>query len=313
MSKFSQKRVAIVGAGVSGLATAVSMLKAGIQPTIFDRTSGIGGMWNDGEKPYWTSMRTNISKFTTVLSDLAWPSDAQLFPTQHEVFLYLTAYADQFLSSDVFLFNTEVTDISYTDDSNKHWTVQYRTSINETKSVQFDFVVVTSGFFESPHFPQNIVDLKLFPGEILHSSQYRSSEVVQGKRVVLVGASMSAAEIAADMATTAQHIVHVAPHNFWSIPRFLPTAPKNPASPFLPVDFVFYRRSTRTSTGEILFRGPDDYRKLNEYFRVLTGGDQHSSRVCDVNDETPPFVAISDMYAEWTRAGHITLQHGRLN
>ena len=61
-----------------------------------------------------------------------------------------------------------------------------------------------------------------------------------------------------------------------------------------------------------MFRQPYDYRKLSEYFRALTGGKQYSSEICDISDETSPFVAISGMYAELTRAGHISIQHERL-
>ena len=109
----NQKFVAIIGAGVSGLVTAVHMLKTGLQPTIFERISGIGGIWNENERPCWTSMRTNISKFTTTFSDFAWPSDTRLFPTQHEVFVYLKAYSNQFLPSNLFSFNNDVINVSH--------------------------------------------------------------------------------------------------------------------------------------------------------------------------------------------------------
>jgi dimethylaniline monooxygenase (N-oxide forming) len=303
----SKKRVAIVGAGVSGLVSAVNMYKIGIDPIVFDKESGIGGMWNTDLKPCWKSMRTNISKFSTALSDFSWPKDTSLFPTQREVYLYLSAYVQQSLPKDVFRLNTQVRNITY---SNDKWTVQYSTNSNRQTSEQFDFVIIASGFFDCPYIPDNITDLSSFQGTLIHSSDYRSPEQVRNKRVIIVGASMSAAQIADDMATSATHIIHVAPHNFWSIPRFIPLIPNDPLSPFLPLDLVFYRRSRRTSNHEILFRNNDDYKKTNEYFRLLTGENQTTF---DINDENPPFIAISDMYNQWNRVGKITLKQGRLN
>jgi cation diffusion facilitator CzcD-associated flavoprotein CzcO len=160
--------------------------------------------------------------------------------------------------------------------------------------------------------PKNINHLESFQGTLLHSSDYRSPEQVRNKRVIIAGASMSAAEIASDMAISAEHIIHIVPHCFWSIPRYQPLIPNDPASPFLPIDLIVYRRSTRTSTHENVLPNGDANKKINEYFRLITGNSQKSSKLIDANDEKPAFISISDMYAEWNRAGKITLKQGRL-
>ena len=59
-------------------------------------------------------------------------------------------------------------------------------------------------FFESAYVSQDIVDqLRSLPGVKLHSTEYRSAEIVRDKRVVIAGGSMSAVEIAPDMASAA--------------------------------------------------------------------------------------------------------------
>ena len=114
MSTSSQRCVAIIGADLSGLVAAVNMLKVGIQPTIFEKTSGIDGVWNTDEAPCWNSLRANICKFSTVLPDFSWPVDTCMFPTQREIFSYLSNYVHQSLPSDIFLLNTNVTNTSRT-------------------------------------------------------------------------------------------------------------------------------------------------------------------------------------------------------
>lgn len=39
------KRVAIVGAGVSGLASVKCCLEEGLEPTCFERSDDLGGLW----------------------------------------------------------------------------------------------------------------------------------------------------------------------------------------------------------------------------------------------------------------------------
>lgn len=309
MSSLSEKNVGIIGAGVSGLVSAVNMYKVGIQPIVFDKASDIGGMWNADLKPCWDSMQTNISKFSTALADFSWPKDAPIFPNQREVYQYLSDYVQQSLPKDIFRFNTQVTNVNH---SNDKWTIEYRTKSNEISSERFDFVIIASGIFDRPHMPDNISGLSSFQGTLLHSFDYHSPEQVRHRRVIVAGASMSAAQIAADMATSAEHVIHIVPHCFWSLPTFRPLIPTDPASPFLPIDVAGYRRSKRTSNHENVLLNADANKKMNEIFRLITGNSQKSSKLSDANDEKPAFVAIADMYAEWTRADKIIVKQGRL-
>jgi ACS family pantothenate transporter-like MFS transporter len=41
----STQRVAVIGAGISGVATAAHLKKEGIEVTIFERSSAAGGVW----------------------------------------------------------------------------------------------------------------------------------------------------------------------------------------------------------------------------------------------------------------------------
>ncbi|CAF1197854.1 unnamed protein product [Adineta ricciae] len=291
MANSTKKTVAVIGAGVSGLVSAVQMHRVGIQPVIFEKASNIGGMWNSDERPCWKSMRTNISKFSAALSDHSWSRNTSLFPNQPEVYSYLSDYAQKSLPEDIFRFNTKVN--------------------GYVSFEQFDYVIIASGFFNSPYTSAKISNLSSFPGTIMHSSDYRSSDQVRGKRVFIVGGSMSAVDIAGDMATNAKHITHISPHSFWVIPRVIPIKPSDRVSPFLPIDFVYYRRSIRASSEETVIRTKDQNRTANGNLRLVTGNMQKSSMLSDANDENPVFTTISDMYSPWTRMDRIVLQEGR--
>ncbi|KAF3763086.1 FAD/NAD(P)-binding domain-containing protein [Cryphonectria parasitica EP155] len=88
---------------------------------------------------------------------------------------------------------------------------------------RFDAVVVASGHFNVPYIPA-VEGLDEFernrPGSVLHSKMYRGRDAFRGMTVVVVGASVSGADIAYDLAshrvTRDGGIVHaiVVGHNF---------------------------------------------------------------------------------------------------
>ncbi|KAJ5594205.1 uncharacterized protein N7459_000413 [Penicillium hispanicum] len=76
---------------------------------------------------------------------------------------------------------------------------------------QFDAVVVASGHYAVPYIPA-IPGLKEFaarhPGSVAHTKHYRGPEKYRGKKVVTVGASVSAADTAVSLVGTAQAPIH---------------------------------------------------------------------------------------------------------
>ncbi|KAI0147161.1 hypothetical protein GGR57DRAFT_493947 [Xylariaceae sp. FL1272] len=83
----------------------------------------------------------------------------------------------------------------------------------------FDAIVVASGHYSVPYIPkieglQDFADA--YPGSVLHSKHFRGRDAFRDKRVVVVGASVSGADIAYDIVKTAQLPVFavVEGHNF---------------------------------------------------------------------------------------------------
>ncbi|KAF2090732.1 FAD/NAD(P)-binding domain-containing protein [Saccharata proteae CBS 121410] len=131
--RLSVKRVAVIGAGPSGLAAAkyLSAEKAFEKIVVFEQRSSPGGLWNytpegaddgsfsvpktrptkdDFERPVWRTkkqkeaqfispiyerLETNIPKKLMRFSDLPFPETSQLFPTHPTVRAYLEEYAKE--------------------------------------------------------------------------------------------------------------------------------------------------------------------------------------------------------------------------
>ena len=91
-------RVAIVGAGPSGLAAAKHALEAGFDTTVFEAGDDLGGQWHTtaAHSGVWPGMRTNTSRAMTAFSDFPAPADLALHPAAEQVHAYLRAYAERF-------------------------------------------------------------------------------------------------------------------------------------------------------------------------------------------------------------------------
>ncbi|KAH9869017.1 hypothetical protein J1614_008094 [Plenodomus biglobosus] len=76
---------------------------------------------------------------------------------------------------------------------------------------RFDAVVVASGHFSVPYIPQ-IPGLEEFerarPGSVQHTKMFRGRDAYKGKKVVVVGASVSAADISCDLINMSQHPIY---------------------------------------------------------------------------------------------------------
>jgi len=97
-------------------------------------------------------------------------------------------------------FKTVVRMVTFNEETDKFSVVtENLTERNLTSKVQpteeFDYVFVASGHYSVPYVP-NYPGVDRFPGRVLHSHDFRDATEFAGKRVLIVGASYSAEDIA---------------------------------------------------------------------------------------------------------------------
>ncbi|XP_052808126.1 dimethylaniline monooxygenase [N-oxide-forming] 2-like [Mya arenaria] len=224
-------RVAVVGAGPAGLTAVRWCLQENLVPTCFEKADAIGGLWHitDGDDDRTTVMSctvANISKELTAMSDVPPPESLPVYLTGRRLLEYLQLYARQHDLEQYVQLNTEVICIEEAADHAQtgQWTVRTRRvkgkhdasaehgydDVEQT----FDAVIVGSGVMAKPYIPE-FPNLQNFQGRILHSKHYKSWAGFEGRRVLVVGAGNSAADVACDISTVAEQVYLSTRNGLW--------------------------------------------------------------------------------------------------
>lgn len=187
MGLASNARIAVVGAGPSGLVAAKNLLDVGLEPTVFEASDAIGGQWHSAaaHSGIWPGMRTNTSRAMTAFSDLPYAPDLPLHPSAEQIQAYLISYAATFALDRRVRLGTPVRRVERRQPG---WLVD---------GEPFDALVVASGRFCRPVLPSG---LGRFTGRLLHAFDYPGAEHCSQGRTLVYGNGVSGHEIAADIA-----------------------------------------------------------------------------------------------------------------
>ncbi|KAG9462602.1 hypothetical protein GDO78_013754, partial [Eleutherodactylus coqui] len=153
------KTVAVIGSGISGLGAIKgdACLEEGLEPTCFERSSDIGGLWRftdeveEGRASIYKSLVTNVSKEIMCLSDFPMPDHFPNFLPNHKYFEYIKLYAEHFKLLQYIHFKTAVCRVEKHSDFpvTGQWLVTTESN-GEKKTDIFDAVMVCTGQHSQP-------------------------------------------------------------------------------------------------------------------------------------------------------------------
>jgi dimethylaniline monooxygenase (N-oxide forming) len=214
----------VLGAGSSGLAAMKGLREQGLGVEAFERGSDVGGLWryenDNGLSGAYASLRTNVSRKRMQYPSFAMPTSYGDFPSHREMAAYLGAYADAFGLRDSIRFRTRVERLEPA--AGGTW----RVTLDDGSRRSYGAVVVATGLFWSPRLPDYAGS---FDGTVSHSHEYRTPEPYAGRRVLVVGAGQSAAEIAVELSTVAERTFMSVRGGVHVIPRWIGRRPYDAA------------------------------------------------------------------------------------
>ncbi|ERN05516.1 hypothetical protein AMTRI_Chr12g234360 [Amborella trichopoda] len=228
-SGFIETKVAIVGAGISGIAAAKQLRN--LKPVVFEVSDSTGGVWKHCT---FHSTKLQTPRLDFQFSDYPWPkSVTSLFPSHSEFLDYLDGYARHFDVLKFIKFNSKVVHIRFSGDckstefisnqwgekgrpifSRPIWELAVKT--NDSDDLQWyraEFVVMCTGKYGNipriPVFPHGKGPEK-FNGKVMHTLDYSkldkesAHQLLKGKKVVVVGYKKSAIDLATECAEANQ-------------------------------------------------------------------------------------------------------------
>jgi hypothetical protein len=206
--------VAIIGAGPCGLTALKNLLALDISARAFERGSEVGGNWHYGgpASSIYQSIHLISSKRQTEFVDFPMPDDYPPYPSRRQAHDYLRSYADHFSLRDHIEFGRQVERIAH---DGHQWQVQVA---GEQTPRSFRTVVIANGHHRDPLYPTFPGE---FAGEVLHAQQYKTPDVLAGRRVLVVGAGNSGCDIAVEAAQHASAAFLSMRRGYHFLPKFL--------------------------------------------------------------------------------------------
>ena len=207
-------RVAIIGAGVAGLATAKVLTQAGHDVEVFEKAPDVGGVWSQTRR--YPGLTTQSPKAQYSLSDFPMPRDYPEWPTGEQIQAYLAAYATHFGLDRALRLGTEVTSASPTADG--RW-ILATTGAGETS--EFDRLVIANGVFCEPAIPfyPGLPEFAEAGGVLCAGIEFHDAEQARGKHVLVVGYGKSACDVTVPISEVAASTDVIARQLLWKVPR----------------------------------------------------------------------------------------------
>lgn len=212
-------RVAVIGAGPSGLATLKALAERGVPAICFDAGERPGGLWVLGapDSSAYRTLHLNTSRGRTEFADRPMPAHWPDYPDHAHMAWYLADYAAHFGLLDLIRPRHRVTQVRRSADGG--WTV-HAEGPQGSVTVAGEAVVIANGHNSRPRLPCPAYPGE-FGGEQLHSHDYRGPEQLAGRRVLVVGGGNSAMDIAVDASHTAARTLLCLRRGVWIVPKYL--------------------------------------------------------------------------------------------
>jgi cation diffusion facilitator CzcD-associated flavoprotein CzcO len=188
-------RIVIVGAGMSGIAQAVLLDRAGFSDvTVLEKADGLGGTWWYNRYPGLTcDVPSHLYQYSFDLS----PSWSQLYSAGPEIQNYFEESARRHNVERMIRYRTEVVDAYHTGTC-------WRVTTRGGESLDADFVVFATGFLHRPRVPA-FPGMSDFTGRIVHSARWNDDLDVAGKRIAIVGNGSTGVQLLSAVAGVAAH------------------------------------------------------------------------------------------------------------
>lgn len=207
--------VLIVGAGFSGIGTAIGLDRSGMGDyLIVEAGDGPGGTW------YWNTypgIAVDIPSFSYQFSFEQSTSWSRTYAPGDELQSYAAHCVDKYGLRPKIRFSTKVLSADF-DDSQGFWRVRLEGAA-AAETVTARFLVNASGVLTVPNSP-DIPGVDSFAGATVHTARWDHDQVLAGKRVAVIGTGASAVQVIPEIAPIVERLTVFQRTPIWCFPKF---------------------------------------------------------------------------------------------
>jgi len=222
----------VIGAGSSGI-TACQVLNArGIPFDCFEKGSEVGGNWryeNDNEmSSTYRSLHINTSRGLMAYRTFPMPDDYPDYPSHFQIARYFDDYVDHFALRERIRFRTEVKSV---EPAEGEWEVTVEDRAGGRETHRYRAVLVANGHHWDPRWPEPpYPGSGEFEGEQMHVHHYREPEILEGKRVLVLGIGNSATDVAVEASRIAERTFLAMRRGAYVMPKYMNGKPTDEAA-----------------------------------------------------------------------------------
>lgn len=207
MSAPRQPRVVIIGAGVSGIASAITLQRNGFHDfVILEKGSAVGGVWHWNHYPGLTcDVPSQVYQFGFAPK----PDWSHVFAPGPEIQRYLADVAEQFGLGPHLRFDAEVVATRFDG-------ARWRVETGDGEAYDADFVISATGVLHHPAWPE-VPGLEEFTGDVLHTARWDDDVATAGRRIAVIGTGSTGVQVVSALQPKAQQITHFVRSPQWVI------------------------------------------------------------------------------------------------
>ena len=206
--------IAIIGAGMTGLAAAVMASSRGYRYTIFESSSDIGGVWSLNDYP---GVAVDTPAVAYSLSFKLNPGWSNFYPIGKEYKAYLLEVAEAYKITQQIKLNNKVESCEWMDDQQK-WRLLVRNAGGSPMEFYANSVITALGHLNRPKYPDT-PGQESFKGASFHVNRWDHKQSLDGKRVGIIGAGATAVQVIASIANRCEHLTVFQRQPHWVMPN----------------------------------------------------------------------------------------------
>ena len=235
-------------------------MRAGSTFDCFEVGSEVGGNWrymnDNGMSSAYRSLHINTSRRMMAYATYPMPEDYPDYPNHWQIAEYFDDYVDHFGFRDRIRFRTEVTRVEPA--GRGGWRVSWRERDSASRArrstMPCSSPTATTGTRAGPS-PRTRARRRS-RAQQLHVHDYKTPDMLEGKRVLVLGIGNSATDVAVEASRAAERTCLAMRRGAWVLPKYLKGKPVdelgNAVISRLPlaVTRALYRQALKTATGE---------------------------------------------------------------